>query len=82
MAVATMTSKGQVTIPKDVRERLRLEQGARLEFVVQEDGTIRVRPLTVDVRDLFGILQADRHVTVEEMNATIAEQWSGKRDTP
>ena len=76
MSVATLTSKGQVTIPKAVRDALRLKQGDRLEFAVQDDGTIRVRPLTVDLRDLFGILEAGRHVTVEEMNAALRERWS------
>ena len=84
MSIATMTSKGQVTIPKNVREALRLKQGDRLEFVLLDDGTIRVRPLTVDIRDLFGILKTDRHVTVEEMNEVIAERWSrkGRREPP
>ena len=78
MSVATITSKGQVTIPKDVREALRLKQGDRLEFIVQDDGTVRVRPLTVDVHDLFGILKAERPVTVEEMNQTIRDRRAGR----
>ena len=40
--ISTITSKGQVTIPKKVRERLRLRSGDRLDFRVAEDGTIRV----------------------------------------
>jgi AbrB family looped-hinge helix DNA binding protein len=74
MSIATVTSKGQVTIPKDVRDALGIKQGDRLEFVVQEDGSLRVRPLKVDIRDLFGILETDRHVTVEEMNEAIARR--------
>jgi antitoxin PrlF len=78
MSIATLTSKGQVTIPKDVRDALRLRQGDRLEFVVEDDGTIRVRPLTVDIRNLFGILSADRSVTVDEMKAAVRERWSAQ----
>ena len=78
MSIATLTSKGQVTIPKDVRDALRLRQGDRLEFVVEDDRTIRVRPLTVDIRNLFGILSADRSVTVEEMNAAVRKRWSAQ----
>jgi AbrB family looped-hinge helix DNA binding protein len=74
MATATITSKGQVTIPKDVRERLRLRQGDRVEFVVEDDGSVRLRPIKVDLRDLFGMIESDRHVTVEEMNAAVRER--------
>ncbi len=77
MSVATITSKGQVTIPKDVRDALRLRAGHRLEFVALDDGTILVRPLTVDIRDLFGILKSDRHATVEEMNEAIRQRGAG-----
>ena len=41
---ATVTSKGQVTIPKRIRDELGLSAGTAVEFVLEEDGTIRVRP--------------------------------------
>lgn len=41
---ATITSKGQVTIPKEIRERLGLEAGQEVEFVLADDGTVEVRP--------------------------------------
>jgi len=78
MSLATLTSKGQVTIPKDVRDRLRLRAGDRLEFVVEDDGTIRVRRRSVDLLSLVGMFKADRHVTVEEMNEAIARGGAGK----
>lgn len=56
MPTAKMTSKGQVTIPKQVRQRLRLGTGDQVEFVVQEAGTVLLRPLDRPVRELFGIL--------------------------
>ena len=74
MASATITSKGQVTIPKDVRERLGLRQGDRIEFVQEDDGSFRIRPLKVDVRDLFGMIESDRHVTIDEMSAAVRER--------
>ena len=77
MSTATITSKGQVTIPKDVRERLRLRKGDRIEFVLEEDGAFRIRPLKTDIRALFGMISADRHVTVEEMNAAIRARGGG-----
>ena len=42
-ATATITSKGQITIPRDIRDRLGLHQGDELEFLVQEDGTTVIR---------------------------------------
>lgn len=55
MSTATLTSKGQTTIPKDVREHLRLQPGDRLEFVVK-DNVVILRPATRKVTDLKGFL--------------------------
>jgi antitoxin PrlF len=56
MAIATVTSKGQITLPKEVREHLHLAEGDRVEFVIEE-GRVQVRPLAGSVRSLFGYLQ-------------------------
>ena len=53
MAEAVLTSKGQVTIPKDIREALRLENGDRLDFI-REQGWIIMVPLKGSVLDLYG----------------------------
>jgi AbrB family looped-hinge helix DNA binding protein len=72
MTRATLTSKGQITIPKEVRERLGVEAGDRLEFVEQERGVYRVVAATRDVRNLKGMVpKPQRAVTVEEMNAAV-----------
>jgi AbrB family looped-hinge helix DNA binding protein len=72
MTRATLTSKGQITIPKEVRERLGVEAGDRLEFVEQERGVYRVVAATQDVRNLKGMVpKPQRAVTVEEMNAAV-----------
>lgn len=55
MSTATLTSKGQTTIPRDVREHLRLQPGDRLEFVVK-DNLVILRPATRKVTDLKGFL--------------------------
>ena len=52
MPTATLTSKGQLTLPKTIRDRLRLGAGDRVDFVIKDDGTIVLRPATVDVREL------------------------------
>ena len=73
MTAATITSKGQVTIPADVRKRLGLGKGDRIEFIEIEKGVFAIRPITGDVRGLKGLLKAPggRPVTIEEMNEAI-----------
>lgn len=56
MSAAILTSRGRTTIPKEIRDRLRLKPGDRLEFVFQPDGRVLMIPATIDVRDLEGIL--------------------------
>jgi antitoxin PrlF len=52
MNVATITSKGQTTIPKDVRAAANLKPGDKIHFTVMEDGTIILRVKNRSVRDL------------------------------
>jgi AbrB family looped-hinge helix DNA binding protein len=78
MPEATMTTKGQVTIPKAVREHLKLDTGARLDFVIEDDGTVVLRPVTRHVRELAGLLYRPRRraVSVDEMNDSIGAHLS------
>lgn len=79
MSTSTLTSKGQTTIPKDVRERLNLHPGDRLEFVIDEDGRVVVLPASVDASELAGMLKRPaKPVTVEGMNQAIRKR-SGRR---
>jgi antitoxin PrlF len=74
MSSATVTSKGQITIPKDVRERLRLRPGTRVRFVVTGDNAATLRRDTGSIKDLYGFLApAPRTATIEEMNEAIVE---------
>ena len=73
MPAATLTSKGQLTVPKKVRDLLRLRTGDAVEFVIGADGEVQVRAGNVDVSALRGSLrrQGRRAVSVERMNAAI-----------
>lgn len=72
MATATITSKGQITIPKSVRKKLKLEAGHRVEFIETEAGFL-VKPATRDIRALKGILPKPRRpVSIEDMNRSIS----------
>ena len=56
MAQAIVTSKGQITIPKTVREALKLDVGAKVEFLVLQDGDALLHPVTKTIDDVFGRL--------------------------
>jgi AbrB family looped-hinge helix DNA binding protein len=74
MPTATVTSKGQVTLPQKVREVLRIRPGDRVDFVVDEKGEVRLRAGEVDVSELRGLLhrQGRKPVTLEAMEQAIA----------
>jgi AbrB family looped-hinge helix DNA binding protein len=75
MPATTLTSKGQVTIPKPIREQLRLHTGQRLDFHLDRDGRLIVRPRARDIRELKGILRSARKraVSIKEMHEAVAE---------
>lgn len=74
MSTATLTSKGQVTIPADVRRSLNVQAGDRLEFVQVEPGRFEIVAATRSVRELKGMFgKPARVVSIDEMNQAIAE---------
>ncbi|MGH8218927.1 MAG: AbrB/MazE/SpoVT family DNA-binding domain-containing protein [Steroidobacteraceae bacterium] len=80
MAAATVTSKGQITIPIEVREALGLDAGDRVEFVEAEPGRFELVPATRSVTALKGMFgKPKRAVSVEEMNAAIARRGASAR---
>ncbi len=71
MTTATLTSKGQTTIPKDIRLHLGLRAGDRIDFVVVGDDVV-LRPATRSVTDLKGFLpKPGKSVSVEAMDVAI-----------
>jgi AbrB family looped-hinge helix DNA binding protein len=81
MPTATISSKGQVTIPKSVRDLLRVETGDEVDFFVNDRGDVVVRGVGGDVRELKGFLKrpGQRRLSVEEMNAAIGQAHARKR---
>lgn len=78
MALATLTSKGQVTIPSEIRRRMGLKAGDKLDFRVDDDGRLTVR-LTSETtyRRLVGLLShraRERPASVNEMRRAVRER--------
>ena len=77
MPAATLTRKGQMTIPKVIREHLHLHPGDRLEFVLEDDGKVILVSAVVAAKDLKGILPAPRKpVTIDDMRRAILKRGS------
>lgn len=78
MTAATLTSKGQLTLPKDVRAALGVGPGDRVDFVRMEDGNFAVLPATRSVKKLKGIIaRPKKAVSVESMNKAISHGARG-----
>ncbi len=68
----SMTSKGQVTVPKPVRDQLGLKAGDRVEFIVDEEGFARMVPVSRSIRELKGMVPPpERTMSLEDMEAAI-----------
>jgi antitoxin PrlF len=81
MPTATITSKGQVTLPKKVREALKVGPGDQIDFVVEDSGQVSVRPVQIDVTELRGLLHRPgmRPASLDEMDAAIARAHAKRR---
>ena len=72
MPDSTLTSKGQITLPKAVREALAVHPGDTVAFRIRDDGTVTVEAVSIDLMTLRGAIKpARRGVTVEAMNEAI-----------
>lgn len=77
MSIATLTSKGQTTIPQAIRSYLGLHAGDKIEFVIEESGRVILEPITADVHDLKGLLPKPKKIiSVEEMKQAIIKRGS------
>lgn len=75
MHYSTITSKGQVTIPAEVRDQFNLTTGSKIEFIPYNDYIIAI-PLNKSVKNLKGILpKPDQALSCEDMNNIIKENY-------
>jgi antitoxin PrlF len=81
MAQAKLTTKGQVTIPKEVRESLQLQTGDKIEIIVTANREAIIRPISKKVDDIFGKLYKPgrKAISIEAMDEGIKsrmkERW-------
>ena len=78
MPTSTLTSKGQITIPKAIREQLRLKSGHRVEFNLDSNGNVTLVARNKDIRSLKGIIRPrpKRPVTVEQMKEAVIKHFA------
>jgi antitoxin PrlF len=77
---ATVTSRGQVTLPRELRKRLGVQRGSRIRFSIPVKGSIKIEPVLYDLEDLWKIAdqggQSGNVMTFEEMDAAKSRrQW-------
>ena len=74
MITATITTKGQITIPAEVRRALKVDTGDRVEFIEIEPGRYEFLAATQSVTELKGMFgKAKKVVSIDEMNSAIAQ---------
>lgn len=78
MTTATLTSKGQITIPALVRAELNVGPGDRVEFVKISDNRFEVVAATKDITRIRGMINANHPVSIDEMNAAIRKKASNR----
>lgn len=77
MITSTVSSKGQVTIPKKIREFLKVEKFDKIVFIPLEDGKVMITSKQTSVSELFGMLKhrkLQKPVSVEEMEIEIRKK--------
>jgi antitoxin PrlF len=80
--LSTITSKGQITIPVDIRRATGLDVGMQVEFIVNARKRVELVPRHGDIRALRGVVSAPAQpVSIDAMNAAIATGWSGAEAT-
>ena len=80
MTSATITTKGQVTVPKAVRNALSLKTGDRIEFVLTDNREAIIRPISKKVDEVFGILHKPgrKAVSIKKMNDGIKKRMKDR----
>lgn len=80
MTTATLTSKGQITIPANVRHDLKVEAGDRVEFILISPGRYEFVAATQSVTELKGMFgKPTKKISIDDMNKAIAQRGAAAR---
>ena len=81
MSEARLSSKGQITIPRDIRERLKLKLGDKLRFRITDNGQVVLEAAKYHVTELYGLLQRKgrKPVSVEAMDVAIRQRFNASK---
>lgn len=80
MIQAKLTSKGQITIPKEIRTRLNLHAGDRVTFIISREGKVMLTTQTLSLDDIFGMFnhKSKGRLTQKDIHAAIAKRMRRK----
>ena len=82
MANSVLSSKGQTTIPKSIRDFLQVGPNDRISFIPMHDGSVRIVPLKNSAKVLKGFFKAHKKVTSDEMDAAIRKRRTERAGQP
>ncbi len=78
MSLAKLTSKGQITLPKAIRDYLELHSGDKVEFIIDTQGRVIMHSKTIDIKDAFGMIKSKKSASIDDMNKSIAHKIKRK----
>ena len=74
--IATITSKGQITLPKTIRKKLHLNTGDRLDFFIRDDGHIEAAPKKSSLKELKAMIPPPKkNITIDDIKKAITEGY-------
>ncbi|MEW6622902.1 MAG: type II toxin-antitoxin system PrlF family antitoxin [Bacillota bacterium] len=82
--ISSVTKKGQVTIPQVVREKLEINYGDKIEFVIDNDNQVRIKPIKVNLENIYGVLKDENTIKNKkkdpELDRKQTREWiAGKK---
>jgi len=81
MSEARLSSKGQITVPRDIRERLKLKLGDKVRFRIADNGQVVVEVAKYHIRELYGLMRrkGQKPVSLEAMDEAIRHRFKAPK---
>lgn len=79
METSTISTKGQTTIPVEVQKSLNLKPGDKLQYIIKSDGSVKLLPKTLSIKDIVGVLpKPETAASLEEINEAASKAVANK----